>query len=38
LSNDKGSWIITNKILANMFESVEKNICTNFIDTMNQTN
>jgi hypothetical protein len=30
-SNDKGNLIITNKILANMFESVGKNLCKNFI-------
>ena len=37
-SNDKGSLIITNKIMANMFESIGNNLCKNFIKTMNQTN
>jgi hypothetical protein len=30
MSNDKGSLIITNKILANLFESVGKNLCKKF--------
>jgi len=36
--NDKGSLILTNKILANMFESIGKNLCKNLIKTMYQTN